>query len=157
MSRLAKLEWAVLSALCLLVASNNPIERIFFSVSIAAVLLVTHIIFYFFKKLLTPLFQILFLLILIATLLEVLRFPFPFSLNAVLPQTILAAFLISVASQKISDKFEIGILFLFFIFLAVFIQSSSLIFSEFYPSTFLIIAFAAAGLNFLYGMHKKIK
>ena len=155
MSRLVKLEWAALSALCLLVASTNPIERIFFGVSTVAILWTVHFIFKAFRKFLSPVFQILFAITLIGTLLEVLRFIFPFSLNGALPQTVFAAFLMSMASQKISEKFEMGILFLVFIFIAVLAQNTNLIITNFYPAIFIVVAFSLAALNFLYAARKK--
>jgi len=157
MSRLARLEWAMLSALCLLAASADPAERLIFSAAILAVSLTSHFIFYFFRKLLTPVFQILFLLAVISTLFEALYFLFPFSFRAALPQAIFPALLLSISSSKASEKFEICALFLIFNLVSVLIYQMNPVFSEFYPVVFMITAAVFVLMSLLRVSRKKSK
>lgn len=154
MNRIAKLEWAAFAALCLLVQSTNAAEGLIVAAAVLAVSFGSRIIFYPFRKILTPIFQILFLLVLISTFFEVLSFLFPFSLPEVVPQTIFASFLLSIASQKISETFEIGGLFLVFIFALVLFNLAGPVNTQFYPAILISTGFVFALLNFIYTSRK---
>ncbi len=154
MNRLSRLEWAAIAALCLLVVPADAGERLILSAGTLAVSLAAGMIIYPFRKILTPIFQILFLLVLISTLFEVLYFIFPFSFPEVLPQAVFASLLLTVASKKASESFEIGGLFLIFILISAFVNWASPAAVKFYPTAFVVVAFLFAFLNFSYASRK---
>ncbi|PIQ85540.1 MAG: hypothetical protein COV74_08600 [Candidatus Omnitrophica bacterium CG11_big_fil_rev_8_21_14_0_20_45_26] len=143
-----QLERIALSALAFVILYGSAYDKIWASLSVFLVLLLTHLFLTFLKRFLAPGFHLLAALIVGLTLLETLRRIFLPLADIQLSFCIISIVILLQTSSKAVERLEAGLLFLVFVFLAAALQTQTrLAFSLFYPAYFFVMAVAFLGVQ----------